>query len=698
MNIKKLLRPDKIALVGATEKDTMAGFTSRMLIEHCQDRLDDVYFISLTNESVFGKKCYSTIEEIPTGIDLAILCTPQSTITPLLEQASIKGAKGAVVFASGYSETGNPRDIQMEEELLAYANKHKIAVMGPNCAGFINFVDKIFSFGFMFKAQEAAGNIGLISQSGQVCMALMESSKANFSYVISAGNSKIVTMEDYLDFLVEDDNTEVIAMYLEGIQKPKKFAKVLRKAAQKCKPIVVLKAGRSQKGASAAQSHTGSLSGTDKNIDAVFKKFGAVRVDDIEELSTVSAAFATLPALPKRNAFAFVNISGGETTVSADSAYIYGLDIPDFNPETITKLEQVIPTFATAQNPMDITGGATGEDFEKAIEIILDSPEIEMLITSLQITEEISDITIYDFLNGLIRYMENGNGKPVAVVPLIDSGRNVDIVERLKKVGVPILPPPNYGYKALNYIIDYVNFLETKELRSLEVSCPLDLRKCGSALSEHESKQILKNFGINVTDEIVAKTELEAVNAACKLGFPVVMKIESNDILHKSDIGGVRLNVSNQLAVEKYYKEIIHNAKVYKPEAKVNGVLVQKMCPKGFEVIIGVNNDSQFGPIVLLGIGGVFTEVFKDVTLYPAPFGRDEALMMINNLKGSKMFYGYRGQSKCDVLALADTLVAVSNLAVSYKDKLIEMDINPVIVYEEGKGVIAVDGLIILSE
>lgn len=698
MDLTKLLRPKKIAIVGATEKETMAGFACRMFIEQCKNRLSDLYLVALKNETVYGIKCYRKLEELPEDIDLAVLCTPKSAVMGLLEEAADKGAKAAVVFASGYGETGKPEDIALESELVSRAKALDIAVMGPNCAGFLNFIDRVFSFGFLFQAREAPGKVGLVSQSGQVCMGLMESAKASFSYVISSGNSKVVTIEDYFDFLVDDDSTAVVAAYVEGIRNPQKFTEVLKKAAQKQKPVVILKAGRSQKGSRAAASHTGNLSGSDKNIDALFQKFGVIRVDDLEELLSVSAAITTLKNLPKRNALAFVNISGGETTISADAGSLCGLELPDFGEDTVKKLKAVLPPFATAQNPMDLTGGSNGDTFEQVARIVLDDPDIEMLVTSLQITEKISDVTIYDFLDGLIRYCEKGNGKPVAVVPLIESSREQEVLERLREVGVPILPPPNYGYKVIKKLMDYSAFLETLDSRTLSIACPKEPRGKGRvALSEHASKEFFKSYGIPCPEEAVAPTMEEAVAAANSIGYPVVMKIESPDILHKSEAGGVKLNIKDDAAVRKSFQIILQNAKAYAPGANINGVLVQHMLPSGLEAIVGANCDPQLGPMVLFGLGGIFTEVFRDAALYPAPFNKGEAMKMIASIKGGKLLQGYRGKPKLDVDALADALVSVSRLAVENKDRLLEMDINPLFVYPEGEGVAAADGLIVLS-
>lgn len=704
MDIKRLLRPEKIAIVGATEKETMAGFASRMFVEQCRERLLDLYLISLKNQEVFGIPCYQNLSELPGTIDLAVICTPKSTVPQLIEEAAAKGAKGAVVFASGYGETGKPEDKKLEEELTAQCRRLDMALMGPNCAGFLNFADRVFAFGFLFHARESAGKVGLVSQSGQVCMALMESEKTSFSYVISAGNCKIVNIEDYLEFLVEDEDTKVVAAYVEGIQNPEKFAGVLKKAADKKKPVVLLKAGRSEKGSRAAASHTGNLSGSDKNVDAFFRKFGVIRVDDLEELLSVCTAIATLPVLPKRNRLAFVNISGGETTISADAGYLHGLKLPDFSPDTVQALREVLPPFATAQNPMDLTGGSNGDTFEKVAKIVLEDPEIDMLVTSLQITKKISDITIYDFLDGLIRYCETHGEKPVAVVPLIESSREAEVLERLRAVGVPILPPPHYGYRVIKKLLDYTDYLETMDQRTLSIAVksPQDIssgtKQGPRALSEHESKLLFQKFGIPCPGEKIAVTEEEAVLAAEEMGYPVVLKIESGDILHKSEAGGVKVGIQNEAEVRTSYREILENAANYNPDAVINGILVQQMLKPGMEAIVGVTCDPQLGPMILTGLGGIFTEVFQDAALYPAPLNLWEAREMILSLKGSKLFQGYRGKPPLDIDALARVLVQVSSLAVAYKDTLMEMDINPVFVYPKQEGVSAADGLIVLGE
>ena len=701
MDLSKLLKPRKVAIVGANEKKSLGGLTAKIFIEKCRERLEDLYLVNSNRDKVFGIKTYPTISAIPEHIDLVIIATPKSTIEGLIQEAARKGAGGAVVYASGYGETGKEEDRQAELALKALCHKLDIALMGPNCAGFVNFVDRLFSFGFTLQGHKDTGKIGLVAQSGQICQSLYDSPKTRFSYLISSGNSKIVAIEDYLDFLVADESTKVVAAYIEGITQPAKFAEVLSKAAARKKPVVIIKAGRSEKGSQLAASHTGSMSGADKAYDAVFRKFGVIRVNDMEELIGVATALAVMPSLPPRNAFTAVNVSGGETAICADVGWLAGLNFPEFEPKTIEKLKGVLPDYATPNNPLDTTATVCydADVYASVLELVLSDSNVEAMIIGFTIgpNEEQLSPSVEVMTQGIERFMASGNTKPIFVMPSIESGRVQKFCDRLAAVGVPVLPPPLYASNIVRSILEYSLWLQTVAVRTLKIAPPEVAGGNKIALSEHESKELLKKFGVPVSREVIAKTEEEAAEIAMKLGFPLAMKIESADILHKSDIGGVKLNISDIGQVKRYYREILSNAKRHKPEAKLNGVLMQEMLSgEALEVIVGVKNDPQFGPIVLFGIGGIFVEVFKDVSLYPAPFGRQEAMMMLDSLKAAKLFYGYRGQAELDREALTSALVAISNFAVANKDVLVEMDINPLFVFAKGKGVVAADGLVIL--
>lgn len=698
MNLKKLLQPKTVAVIGASEKEGFGGDTCRNIIEYTKD-MKNTFFVNPKRDNVFGFSCYKSISDIPVDIDMIIICTPQKTVETLLIEASKKGCGGAVVFASGYSEVGTEEGREAEESLKRLCEKLNIALMGPNCAGFVNYINDVYPFAFISKKRDRKGNVGLISQSGQLCLSLMESPDIKFSYAISAGNSKIVTMEDYIDFLVEDENTKVVSIYIEGVREPKKFINSLKKAAVKRKPIVVLKAGRSEKGRKNAASHTGSLSGSDKTFDAVFKKYGVIRVDDMEELLATSHMFSVIDKLPEKPAFACMNLSGGETGICADIGFINGINFPDFTEETLTKLKEQLPFYASPSNPLDTTASLSydADLYAGALRTVMSDENIGVVLIGYTLLLEIADPAIYYMAEGIEKVINEGNSKPIIMLPFLENTRNYEYAEKLGSLGIPILPPCVYAFKVLKYLADFIEY--KFEDRTLEIALPDESNLSNTkALSEVESKMLLKQYGIPIDEAFVVRDEAEALVAAKKIGYPLVMKIESSDIPHKSDVGGVKLNINSEKEVLKAYKEILNNVNLHKPKAKINGILMQKMMPKGMEVIIGVNNDAQFGPMVLVGLGGVFVEVFEDVALYPAPLNRKEASKMIRELKAYKMLTGYRGEKPCDLDALVDMIVKISIFADKNKNTLSEVDINPLFVYPEGMGVGVADALVVLKE
>ena len=698
MDLKKLLQPKTVAVIGASEKEGFGGDTCRNIIEYTKN-MKNIFFINPKRDTVFNYSCYKSISDIPVDIDMIVICTPQKTVEPLLIEASKKGCGGAVVFASGYSEIGTEEGRQAEESLKKLCQKLNIALMGPNCAGFANYIDNVYPFAFISKKRDRKGNVGLISQSGQLCLSLMESEDMKFSYAISAGNSKIITMEDYIQFLVEDENTKVVSIYLEGVKEPEKFINALKKAAINRKPVVVLKAGKSAKGKKNAASHTGSLAGSDKTFDAIFKKFGVIRVDDMEELLATSHMFSVIEKLPEKSTFASMNLSGGETGICADIGYSEGIEFPDFTKDTLTKLREQLPSYASPNNPLDMTASLSydADLYAGALRTVMNDENIGIVLIGYTLLLEISDPSIYYMVEGIKKVVEEGNAKPIMMLPFLENTRNYEYTEKLRNLGIPVLPPSIYAFKILKYLADYIDY--KYEDKTLEIALPAKNNLLNTrALSEVESKMILKQYGIPVDDLFVVKNEAEALKAAKKIGYPLVMKIESAEILHKSDVGGVKLNINSENEVLSAYNEIFNNVKIYKPNAKINGILMQKMLPKGMEVIIGVSNDAQFGPMVLVGLGGVFVEVFNDVSLYPAPFNKKEAFKMISELKAYKMLTGYRGEKSCDLDALVDMIVKISIFADKNKNSISEIDINPLFVYSQGLGVGVADALVILKE
>lgn len=696
MNLNKLLKPTSVAVIGASEKEGFGGDVCRNILSYVEDR-SHVYFIHPKRDSVFGVPCYKSISDVPENVDLMVICTSQKTVIPLLQEGAKKGVGGAVVFASGYGEVGTAEGKQNEAELIAAEKELDIAVMGPNCAGFVNYIDNVQAFAFISAKRDRKGSVGVVSQSGQLCLSMMDDPGMRFSYNISAGNGKIVQMEDYMDFLVDDEDTKVVSIYIEGVKNADKFAAVLKKAAEKRKPVVILKAGRSAKGGAIAASHTGSLSGSDASFDAVLKKFGAIRVDDLEELIAMSLMLSTMKRMPEKATFASMNLSGGETGICADVGSLNGIEYPDFTEETLKKLKEQLPSYASPNNPLDMTASLSydADLYAGALRTVMDDPNIGMVLIGYTLLLEIADPCIHYMYKGIEKVVQEkgGNCKPIAMIPFAENTRNPEYQEKLFQIGVPVLPPPVYAFKLLRHLADFIAY--EPETKTLELAVGHPESQETQALSEHESKLELKTYGVPVPDEVIVTSKEEAAQFAKDHPGPLVMKIESADILHKSDVGGVKLNVCGPEAAEKAYEEIMESVTAKRPDAHINGILTVPMLDAGVEIIIGVNNDPQFGPMIMVGMGGVFVEVFKDVALYPAPLKEEEALEMLKSLKSFKLLNGYRGTEKCDIKALCQTIVAISNYAQANKDVLKELDINPLFVYPEGKGVGVADALIV---
>ncbi|WP_147820158.1 acetate--CoA ligase family protein [Salidesulfovibrio onnuriiensis] len=697
MGMKQLLSPKSMAIIGASDKEGFGGDTCRNVLAYAPD--SNVYFVNPKRERLFDRPCYKSVSDLPEDVDMVIICTPQKTVVPLLREAAAKGAGGAVVYASGYSEVGTEEGRRAEEELRSVCAELDIALMGPNCAGFMNYNDGISAFAFISEERDRKGGVGIVSQSGQLCLSLMDSPNMRFSYSISSGNSSVVTMEDYLEYLIDDEQTKVVGLYLEGVTAPAKFLDCLKRAAEMRKPVVVLKTGRSEKGSLVAASHTGSLAGADRVYDAIFEKFGVIRVDDLEELLATTVLFSTLPELPRGTGFSAISLSGGETGMCADLGEMYGIDYPDFTDATLAKLNQLLPAYASPANPLDSTASISydADVYAGTLQAVMDDPGVDMVILGYTLLLEIADPAIHYMAEGIQKVVAGGNVKPVAMLPFVENSRNPEYLSKLAELGVPVLPPPAYAFKVLGHLKRFIEY--DPAAHRLEAAVP---RKTMGAkrrtLSEFESMELLSGYGVPLPEGAIATSADQAAEVAGKLGFPVVCKIASADIGHKSDMGGVMLHLADADSVRRAFEQIMENARANAPAAKVDGVFVQRMLAPGLEVIVGVSNDPQFGPCILCGLGGVFVEVFKDTAMLPAPVSEREALGMLNSLRSQPLLAGCRGQQPRDIDALAKTIARISEFAAEHRDSLAELDCNPVFVYEQGRGVFAADALVVLAE
>jgi len=695
MDLKKVFKPKSAAIVGVSDRPGSFGNFVAMYSLKGSD-CDRLYFVHPKREELLGKRCYPNLASLPEVVDCVVLCTPSNTIIELLTQAGEMGVKGAIVYASGFSEERGSEGKALEKELIKVAQKYDMALIGPNCVGLINNVDKKIYWGVesVFEFNENRG-VGVVGQSGFIIKYLSEAG-FGMTYMASTGNGNVVTIEDVINFYADDDDVKVISVYLEGIKRPAVFIEALKKAAEKRKPVIILKSGRSKKGAAAAASHTGNLSGSGQVYDAVFEKFGVVVVDDFVDMIAATRMFTILDGrLPKKPTLASLNLSGGETAVCADLSEKYSLVHPEFDASIKELLNELLPHFATPNNPLDATTGIMyNMDANKRIyRALLESDDIGIVTTGMNIEEHKSEV-INTQVNAVCAAVEGINlTKPLIVMSSFESGRNEELIKKLQDHGIFMLTGGEKGYKQIALLIKFSQY--DYKSKTLSLAFP-DIKNSDDtyALSEYDSKEEIKCHGIDIPAQaiVTSKEDLKKVLAK-DFTYPVVLKVNSADILHKTEAGGVKLNIASEEEALSAFDEIMQSCKAYKPDAKIDGVLIQQMVPKGTEIIIGINNDKMFGPIILVGLGGIFVELFKDVALYPAPLNKDEAMNMLKKLKAYKLLSGYRGSEPLDIDALSDLIVKVGDYAVANKDTLKELDLNPVFVYK--KGVKAVDALVV---
>lgn len=696
MNMEKLMKPRSIAVVGVTDKPGFGrGAANGALISRIADR---AYFVHPKREELFGKKCWPNITSLPETVDCVVLCTSCKTIPGLLTEAGEKGVGAAVIYASGFSEEGTEEGCALEEEVKRIAAKYDMCVLGPNCMGFINNIEKVNMWGghTHWDLDDDAHGIAIIAQSGFVSAEILNTDFFNVSYAISSGNGNICTLEDFLEYVILDERVHVVALYLEGVRNPARFLDALKKAAELRKPVVILKAGRSAIGAIAAASHTGSMAGSNKAFESIFEKYGVITAKTLEEFMCLAQTMSVLRGnLPQKKEYAVISFSGGESTLSADVAEETGVALAQISDATKQEIKKFIPGFAAAKNPLDATTSLFHDD-DKTIGILkaLQADESVGAITIGTNVKKDGDATTNELCGAIAKAKAQGVTKPVLAIPSLEGYRYRESRRILEDAGVPLMSSMGTAFNCLKQLADFAAYDWTK--RTLTPCVPTKKHSGKTAaLSEFDSKAQMAAYGVPVPAQTIARSEEEARAAAGRMKKPLVLKINSDEILHKTDAGGVKLNIHSADEAAAAYREILANVARTKPGAKTDGVLVQEMVPAGVEMIIGVTKDKQFGPMLLVGMGGVFVEVFKDAALYPAPLNHDEAIGMLKKLKSYKLLTGYRGAKPCDIDALADMMVKIGDYACAHCDELKELDLNPVFVYPEGEGVCAVDALIV---
>lgn len=694
-----LMRPKTIAVIGASATPGKIGYT--VMANLLEGKYNGkIYPINPTATEILGLKVYPTVTDVPDSIDAAVVTVPAKFVLEVAEECGKKGVKGLIVITSGFSEVGR-RDL--EDQLVAISRQYGMRVLGPNIVGNLSNSDQLNASFAPFLPLN--GKATLISQSGALLIALDAATytrRVGFDRLVSIGNMSDVDFADLIEFLEDDPNTSCITLYIEGFKDGRRFIEAARKSS---KPIIALKAGVSAHGAAAAASHTGSLAGAAKVYGAAFQQGGVIQASDLDNLFDRTLALSLQPPMNGDNLLIITN-GGGVGVLATDAAERYGVPLKFAPVDVQNELKKHMPEFGSAKNPVDLTGMAGNEWYHDSVKFAYAHNWVDGLVVLYCETAMTNPMEIAQAIHAALQ--EAGtDGKPVTV-SFVGGEKSEAAMSWLVEHGIPAYPAPDLAVNAMAALREFSRLKATlgetetaqgKADRATALQIIARARAEGrGSLTEIEAKQVFACYGLPVTSTKLAKTEDEAVRLAKEIGFPVVMKIVSPDILHKSDAGGVKVNIKDENAVREAFRTIMANSLKYKADANIHGIAVQEMAPWGTEVILGSVNDPTFGPTMMFGLGGIFVEVLKDVTFRVAPVSSGQAMRMLGEIRGAPILAGVRGEAPRDTKAMSETVSRYSAMIIDLADEISESDANPVLVYEDGKGIKVVDARIILKK
>ena len=699
MSLQSFFNPQSVAIVGASREKGKVGY--EVLVNMVNSGYEGRIFpVNRSADTIEGLKCYPDLEAIGETPELVIVIVPAKFVLDVMEQCVKVGTKAVIIITAGFKEVG-AEGKKLEEEVVRVARRGQIRVIGPNCLGVIVTATKLnASFGGDLPA---AGSTGYLSQSGALLAAILDMAKANgigFSSLFSIGNKADVDELDLIEALAKDPNTKVIAGYLESIGDGNAFVRAAEQISHE-KPILLMKSGGTAAGAKAASSHTGSLAGSETAYECMFARAGIIRCESITQQFDFAQAFANQP-LPKGPSVAILTNAGGAGIMAADAVERLGLTFANPSQETIDKLAANLPPAANFHNPFDVLGDALADRYEYALDVILDDPNVDavlVLLTPQAMTEA------GPTAEAIVRKAREKPDKPILAC-FMGAEKVADGVKVFREANIPQYESPESAVATIRAMADYVRWRARPERvvklfpvnrRKVESIIERHLRRDLMEIGEAESKEILEAYGFATPKGSIATTADQAANIAQQLGYPVVLKIWSPDILHKSDVGGVKVGLKTDQEVKDAFDLMMYRIPKKKPDADILGVLVQEMCASGREVILGMNRDPQFGPMMMFGMGGIMVEVLKDVSFYLAPLTGQEAKQMLMSTKTYQILKGVRGQEGVDIEAIAEGLQRLSQLVTEFP-QIKEMDINPYVVSRPGTTPIAVDARIGLEK
>jgi acetyltransferase len=694
--------PKTVAVIGASTREHTVGrsiFTNILLSGYT----GIVYPVNPKARGIMGVRAYRSVWDIPGEVDLAVIIVPNTAVAQVLEECGEKGVKEAVIITAGFKEIGE-KGKELEKAVIEAAKKHSITFVGPNCLGVINTDPQIRLNATFAVSCPKPGNIAFISQSGALGVAALEYAYANnigLSKFVSMGNKADLNENDMLEIIKDDPKTDVILLYLEDLSEPKRFIELAREITIKRKPILAIKSGRTIEGAKAASSHTGALASSDEVYDSLFHQCGVLRVETFEEMFDYARAFANQP-LPKGNKIAIVTNAGGPGIMATDACVRYGLQLSSFDTRTTETLKAGLPVTANINNPIDVIGDAGEDRYEVALNSCLADENVEgvIVISTLQamtsikeISSVIGDITAKHQIPVLVCYMG---------VTDISDALNI-----LDEKHIPHYKFPEAAARAMASMAEYSLWL-TRKRTEVKVFTDVDKAKVEEILTQAKmekriflpeplSHEILKAYGFPMIESAVAKSEEECLQHAQEIGYPVVLKIVSPDVIHKVDVGGVKTNIKDETELKDAYKKVLESVKQAKPEARISGLFIQKMAAKGKETIIGMHKDNLFGNLLMFGLGGIYVEILKDVTFRIAPVRELGAYRMIEEIRSHKILEGFRGERPSDIASIAECLQRLSQLVTDFP-QIEELDINPLLVFGQGEGAKVIDARILICK
>ncbi|WP_207061168.1 acetate--CoA ligase family protein [Motiliproteus sp. SC1-56] len=701
------LAPNSIAIVGASADPTKRGYKAIVGLQE-GGFAGEIYPINPKASEILGLKAYPSLSDLPKGADLALMCTPASSIPGLLRECGRVGVKGAVILASGFGETG-AAGAKLEAEVLAAAQEANVRVVGPNTSGMFNLHQKV---DLLALQGVKPGDIGIISQSGNMLLALALEAQAHgnigFSTYVGPGNQTDIGFADYLRYLGEEANTRVATFYVEGFKDGRQFLDTAREVAL-TKPVVVYKSGSTEAGQKAAASHTGSLAGSYAMTADLLRQAGVNVVEQSDEILPVAEGLALMQqAAGKR--VVILSDGGGQATIASDRLSEAGMELAELSDATRAALGEILFAQASLVNPVDVAGStdANPELFIQCLEILAADPNVDMVFLvgmfggyALRFAKELTEAELRaaDGMADVAGRM----GKPLVVFSLYTPAKPEPLL-RMRAAGLPVTDSIEHGVQVLKALAERGGYIARRqgEEQARAISVDADMQACFTTarkekrdLFEFEAKQLLRTYGVDVPKELILRSADEIDQAAEFGDTPLAMKVVSKDILHKSDAGGVKLNLVGADALRAAREAILASCKVYKADAEIEGVLVTPMARKGTEVIIGTSRDPIFGPVLMFGLGGIFVEILKDVAFRAVPLSRDDARSMVEQIKARKILEGARGEPPVDKEALVALLLNISAIVEAHPE-IAELDLNPVIAYNDGYAV--VDARVIVDQ